>query len=315
VYFINSLGYDINHKQWYKAGTSFAIIMLIIGQFTTILAGFQFCLRVLLLEHCLPMEKRDDISERAVNPMPIFLQAHHEWLVEGEPTPFNYIHKLLNYGYIIGKDMATRPRVRWSHDNKWMYFDGQGFEIARWKQFVRDLLDIAEEMMSKRLFFGAPIPVTDLYSIVDNISKSDAGHYFALDEEDAFSKKRKLMLERLYKSEDYEWLIENMGDELVFIRAGVDEYLKWDEKFRVLLVILFVLTCGQTGRGREMTSLLYMNTMETDRHILIEDGRFMLITIYHKSMAVMDEVRVETIFIFTDIRLFQDFYRIVSINR
>ncbi len=41
-----------------------------------------------------------------------------------------------------------------------------------------------------------------------------------------------------------------------------------------------------------MTSLRYINTMEGDRSIYIEDGQLMLITEYHKSMALMDEVKV-----------------------
>ena len=34
LYFINSMGYDTDHKQWYKAGMSLTFMILIIGQFT-----------------------------------------------------------------------------------------------------------------------------------------------------------------------------------------------------------------------------------------------------------------------------------------
>jgi len=75
-------------------------------------------------------------------------------------------------------------------------------------------------------------------------------------------------------------------------QVGVDEYEAGDIKFRELLCLLIILTCGQSGRGTEMTSLLYMNTMESERNILIEDGQFMLVTEYHKSLAMMDDLKV-----------------------
>ena len=40
-----------------------------------------------------------------------------------------------------------------------------------------------------------------------------------------------------------------------------------------------------------MTSLRYINTMEGDRSMYIEDGQMMFITEYHKSIALMDEVK------------------------
>jgi len=112
----------------------------------------------MILENALPLEKRNDMSEQGINPMRVFRMVRNEWLVEGEPSPFNYIHKLLNYGYMIAKDVKTRSRVRWSADEKRMYFDGKGFEIKKWKKFVKDLLDMTEEMLSKHLLFGSQIP-------------------------------------------------------------------------------------------------------------------------------------------------------------
>ena len=148
--------------------------------------------------------------------------------------------------------------------------------------------------MSKHLLFQEDgyIPETDLNAITDNPDKSDAGYYFAMEEGDAFSKGRKRMLERLQQSEKWSDMIDDQGDQLTFIQAEVDNYLQWDEKFRELLCILNILTCGQTGRGPEMLSLLFMNTMEMDRSILTEDGQMMFITEYHKGLAMMDDVKV-----------------------
>src|SRR5436190_22760126 len=63
-------------------------------------------------------------------------------------------------------------------------------------------------------------------------------------------------------------------------------------------------TLGLSGRGTEMTSLRYINTMEGDRSIYVEDGQLMFITEYHKSMALMEEVKVhQDINLVTNVRL------------
>jgi len=99
-----------------------------------------------------------------------------------------------------------------------------------------------------------------------------------------------------------------IGESLEFIQAGIDEYSTWDVKLRELLCVLIILTCGQSGRGTEMTSLLYMNTMESERNILIEDGQLMLVTEYHKSMAMMDDLKVQVKT--TNFRLYRGSYLI-----
>jgi hypothetical protein len=53
-----------------------------------------------------------------------------------------------------------------------------------------------------------------------------------------------------------------------------------------------MFTCGLSGRGTEMTSLRWMNTMDGDRSIYIEDQQLMFVTEYHKSMALMDDQKV-----------------------
>ena len=76
-----------------------------------------------------------------------------------------------------------------------------------------------------------------------------------------------------------------------------------------------MITCGLTGRGTEMTSLQYINTIEGDRSIYIEDGQLMFITGDHKSMALTDEVKVHQDPDFnTNVRLFPDFCHTESAN-
>ena len=42
------------------------------------------------------------------------------------------------------------------------------------------------------------------------------------------------------------------GDAVSVAQVGVDEYEAGDIKFRELLCLLIILTCGQSGRGTEI---------------------------------------------------------------
>src|SRR5436309_9802051 len=115
IYFTGVLGYNVQWKQWRQP-----------SEYTTILAGIQFCIHVIMLESTLPKDIRDGFNESSPeNPVQVFRKVRDQWLVDGEGfipsvisnnsgTPFGYIHRLLNYGMIAKKNMTTRSRIRWS---------------------------------------------------------------------------------------------------------------------------------------------------------------------------------------------------------
>jgi len=283
-YFCGILGYNVSMKQWRRP-----------VHYTNILAGLQYCIRVIMLEHALPQEDRNQYSNSfKEDPLTIFLHVHDAWLVEGKPSPFNYIHKLLNYGMATAKDAGGRDRVRWSADGRRMYFDDRVLEIWRWKKFIQNLLDEAEELLNTKLLFreGKYIPLIDLHKYTDDPNLADAGYYFAVDE---VKQGRKRVMQNLQKSDKWGDMIEIHGDGITFDMTKVNEYEAHDRKFREKLLVLVNTTCGLSGRGTETSSILYMNTMNGLRNILVEDGQIMIVSEFHKSMAVMDDIKVSKI--------------------
>jgi hypothetical protein len=79
-----------------------------------ILAALLYCARLILFEYALPAAEREQID----NPYKQFIQVHHRWLVDGRPTPFNYLNNLLAYALGVGKDVGGKPRVQWSKDRQ-----------------------------------------------------------------------------------------------------------------------------------------------------------------------------------------------------
>jgi hypothetical protein len=282
IYYCGALGFNVEFRQWRQP-----------QDYTTILAGIQWCIRVIMLEHSLPCAQRDALTEKPeANPVEVFRTVRDKWLVDGEGTPFGYIHRLLNYGMAAGRNATTRSRIRWAADDKTLYFDGRALKLSTWIEFVSDLLSDAEKLLCEQLFItDGDLPEISL-DVVDDPSNHDAGHYWILDDVDAWLRARTRMMAHLQLSDRWDDLIEIDGDGLSWLISGVDNYHANDVKLRELMVILMMIVCGLSGRGTELTSLRYINTVDGDRGVYVEDGQIMFITEYHKSMALTDEAKV-----------------------
>jgi len=72
IYYTGVRGYNVDYKQWRKP-----------QDYTTILAGIQFCMRIIMLEHSLPTATRNEYTEDStVTPVMKFRQIRH-WLIDG----------------------------------------------------------------------------------------------------------------------------------------------------------------------------------------------------------------------------------------
>lgn len=214
IYLCGILSYDLKNKQWRRP-----------ANFTPILAGIQYCTRVIMLEYALLFKHRLMFSSlQAVDPMVTFKHVRDRWLVDGEPTPFNYIHKLLNYGMGAVKHSRSKDRVRWSVDGQIMYLDSLALDSNAWRKFIQELFEATEGFMSEHLLRQDNcVPDVDLYAITDNPNRSDASHYFALNEPDARIEARRRMLRNLKRSSHWSTLVDMDGNEIEFNRVGVDE--------------------------------------------------------------------------------------------
>ena len=93
-YFEEVLEYKLSESRWRRP-----------TEYTPMLVALQFCVRLISLEHCLPLKKRNRYVYRSnATPLTMFQEFHSVWLVDGAGCPFSYIHKLLNYGMGASKD-------------------------------------------------------------------------------------------------------------------------------------------------------------------------------------------------------------------
>ena len=79
IYYTGIRGYNIDYKQWRPP-----------QDYTTILAGMQFCICILMLEHALPMGTRDEFTEDSIlMPVDKFCEIRNKWLIDGASMSLN----------------------------------------------------------------------------------------------------------------------------------------------------------------------------------------------------------------------------------
>lgn len=284
-YFSGILGYDVDCGRWKKP-----------SQYTSNIARLLFCMKVISLEYCIPQEIRDNFRITPEdNPHIRLNKFRDQWLVENEPSPFNYLHKLLNYGMHAAKDATGIDKIRFSSDCKILYHGIQQLDIQAWKAFQHDILRQAESILSRQLLFRQSdlVEVINPYSFDrDDQGISDVGHYFAENIPNFRTNSRSMIIDNLRLINRWNEMVTVNVNEMEWERKGVEQYHRDRELFLELALLSMNFTSGETGRGQEILSIQYKNSTDMDRNIFLDDGQLEIVTGYHKSQAITDDLKV-----------------------
>jgi hypothetical protein len=159
-----------------------------------------------------------------------------------------------------------------------------------WKECVRKLVEELERLTGL-LLHVSELPAVDFYSpeLRDNHNMKNIGKGLGTEQPGGKEGARKRMLNRLEENGELSMWIDDTGGYKVVLVLGyarlVNEWLK-------VCSVLIVFTCGMAGRGYEMLSIRYYNSRVSRRNIVIDNGQVKIIIEYHKSMGIMDEVKV-----------------------
>src|SRR5277367_176543 len=265
-YFSGVIGYNLLQARWKRP-----------GEYTPSLAPLQFCIRVISLEHSLPLDTRDRYIYNNLVPTPqeTFRSFHSLWFVDGGGQPMSYIHKLMNYGTKASLQAKGGDKLRFSPNKKRCFYDGNGFAISAWKEMINDIIRNAESILSRHFLFRDSDMINPInpYDNVDSKGDSTAGDYFASRNPDFKDKARQYIMLELCKSDKWKIIMKVCDGKMVMKKEATDKYTKHDTEFRELILLVINWTCGQTGRGTEMLSVLYKNKMSAIRNVMIENGQ------------------------------------------
>src|SRR5436305_1298703 len=284
-YFSGILGYDVKCGRWKKP-----------SKYTPTIARLLFSIKVIGLEYCLPQDERDNFRVTLDdNPHIRLNKFRDQWLIENEPSPFNYLHKLLNYGMYAAKDATGADKIRISPDKRLLHYGTQQLDIQAWKGFQKDILRRAESILSRQLMFRGSdiVEAINPYSFDrDDQDISDVDHYFAEKIPNFRMNGRTMIINNLRLTRKWGDMITVNPDGIEWNKRSVEQYHRDRELFLELILLSMNFTCGETGRGQEILSIQYKNSMDKDRNVLIDDGQIQIATEYHKSQAIMDDLKV-----------------------
>jgi hypothetical protein len=94
-------------------------------------------------------------------------------------------------------------------------------------EFIHELLNTAEEIMSKQLLFQEDGNLPECYlNIIDDPSNHESGYYFGVNESDAWKKALIRMLQRIKMRKKDRELFEIDGDSMSISQVSKDAYMK-----------------------------------------------------------------------------------------
>jgi hypothetical protein len=272
-YFCGISGYNIGTGTWRSP-----------NDYTNKLSALIWCIRLIILEDTLPTCGRKMLEGDLL--LHMFRLVHRQWLVTGQHTTFHYIHTLRNYGMAASRRASGKFQVTLSHDKKRLLLEGKPLDVDNWKSCVHKIVEELERL-TKLILMVDDLPHVDFYSIHDTPNRSMSGYYLGKDgERDA----RARMLKRIQgKKELEEWVT---GENLQYWKSQVLSYECDVSEWLHVCLLAILFTCGLSGRGPEMLSMRYKNHQVCLRNLLVEDGQMMAVSLYHKSMAIIDNVKV-----------------------
>ncbi|CAO2655088.1 Nn.00g101520.m01.CDS01, partial [Neocucurbitaria sp. VM-36] len=256
--------------------------------YSYMLAGVVYCVRVLGVEHLLPAAQRDEQTDEDREK---FKTMRSKYLADGSYSPMSEMLSLLAYGKHVGLNAGNAGSVYWSKDKKTFYLNGRPILIERFCKMAQSMVADVEEMLWPLCWvtktedrFAIP-----LGQIVDDVTFTKQGMSFVSRPGNHLSNGLSWMLRRARSSEEGMQLQSRDG---TWKGKNVRRYLLQVERFLELLLGCVHITSGQPGRGSEITTIRHRNGLLQDRNIFVVDGQIMMVVRYHKSQSQWDKPKI-----------------------
>ncbi|KAG6027663.1 hypothetical protein E4U40_001446 [Claviceps sp. LM458 group G5] len=276
--------------------------------FTCVLSGLVYVARVLLVEHASPAKERPQMKD----PQKRIATIRNDWLCKAACTPMGYTLSLLQYGKMISKlTGSSRRLVSWARRGEVMLL-GQTEEIVRRhvaddlclmdkhmpihmdgiRLMMQKMIKEAEDLMWGSLMFKEGQNsrfVVPLAKMKDSLTDTRRGVSFLRYKNNGLAGKETEMLKDLVDSKRR---LQFLNEDGQWNWPGVRQYLENVRKFEDLLAPLGLMTAGGPARGDEFVGLRRVNGVNHDRGIFVIDGKVVLATQSHKSLAPSDPPKV-----------------------
>lgn len=162
--------------------------------YSYIIAGVVYCMRVLCVEQLLPSAHR---SEQTDQDREHFLQQREKYLADGSYSPMSEALSLLAYSKHVARETGNAGNAYWSKDKKIFYLHGQPIYLTRFRKMAQDMVAEVEQMMWEELFWVASAGdrfAVKLEQLVDDITFEQRGVSFVHHPDNGLKDKLEWML-------------------------------------------------------------------------------------------------------------------------
>jgi hypothetical protein len=112
--------------------------------YTYMLAGVVYCVRVLAVEKLLLAAHREEQTDEDREQ---FLQKRRQYLADGSYSPMSEVLSLLAYGKFVAMAAGNSSNAYWSVDKKIFYLNGQLIYISQFRKMAQDIVAKVEIML------------------------------------------------------------------------------------------------------------------------------------------------------------------------
>jgi superfamily II DNA helicase RecQ len=257
------------------------------NDFSYMLAGIVYCIRVIAAEVILPSAEREDQDDEDDKR---FKEARDEWLVDGGYSVMSKALSLLAYGKKVAMEHSNAGSISWSDDRMEMGFRGRQIDTVRFGSMVKGVIEEAEDKLWRDLIWATQeqrfeIPLDKLR---DDVTWTKRSVSFIDNANNGLQDKREWMTRRA--------LADARGKKMwkgkEWSKPEVRKYLRKVDRFKELLLFCIHVAGGQPARGTEITSIRFRNGFQQDRNVFAIQGHMVIVTRYHKSQSQFDKPKV-----------------------
>jgi hypothetical protein len=121
------------------------------NDFSCMLAGIVYCMRVIAVEVILPSEEREDQGDEDDER---FKRTRDDFLADGTYSVMSKALSMLAYGKSIAMNHSNAGSISWSLDRTEMSYKGRPIDVTRFGSMVRGVVEEAEDKLWKDLMWA-----------------------------------------------------------------------------------------------------------------------------------------------------------------
>jgi hypothetical protein len=257
------------------------------NDFSYMLAGLLYCIRVFAVEILLPSAERD---KQGMDDDKRFRKERDEFLADGSLSVMSKMLSMLAYSKHIAMNHSNAGAVFWSDDRSVMTYKGNAIGLEQFSRFARDIVGEAEEKLWSDVLKTTKDErfSISLETLKDDVTFTKRGMSFINHKQNGLSNKQEWLLRR-FVSEPSRWKLRMNGR---WMKGEVRRYLRTIDRFRELLLLSIHICGGQPARGSEITAIRFRNGFTQDRNVFVVHGQVIVVTRYHKSQSQFDKPKV-----------------------